>query len=193
MGDKLLMISEVFKDATTSINMLPVAQNDVINLDGFITFNPESAFGTILMNTGGIIVDNLVRVYGTGDIDFYTRNSALKGFDMMIVADDAVGGLFAMQPDGSLSYFAPDTLEWEEMDIDYYTFLSWLCDRERVHKFYENCMQEGFAELIKNIKINEGILYTPPLWTESEETKREMSVVDIEEIYGLQLELYFVL
>ena len=89
-------------------------------------------------------------------------------------------------------YFAPDTLEWEELDIKYSDFVFlFVAGGERIDEFYELCRFDNWQADIKNIKSNEGLLYIPFLW--SKEIKKVKSlkhkIVPIEEIQKLQLEI----
>ena len=45
-----------------------------------------------------------------------------------LIAYDILGGLFAINIEklNSIEYFAPDTLEWEDLEIDYKEFLYWV-------------------------------------------------------------------
>src|SRR5689334_17854253 len=102
--------------------------------------------GAVVYETGGILIDNgWLRVLGSGH-DRLTRTmprwneGRADGF--YLVADDAVGGFFAINggalgPDAkNLYYFAPDSLEWEPLNFGYSTFLQWACAGP-LEKFYE--------------------------------------------------------
>ena len=59
-----------------------------------------------------------LRFYGAGELNFYERND-LFPYSNIIVEEDILGGLFTILNDGNISYFAPDCLEWEVMEISY--------------------------------------------------------------------------
>ena len=59
----------------------------------------------------------------------------------MIVADDLVGGAFAIngtelgdQP-GRVHYFAPDALEWQDTELGHSAFVSWTVEGD-LEAFY---------------------------------------------------------
>lgn len=176
-----------FRSASTTIRVLPVDTLAVEKLSQSLTFNPRSYFGIVLTHTGGIVIDNWVRIYGSGELDFVIRNQELADYDTMIVAEDITGGLFAMTSNGELSYFAPDFLEWEKMEISYGDFLQWITEQERLDLFYETVRFPNWEAAIKAIKTNEGIGYFPFLWAKSEDKERHRELLPILEIQQIQL------
>ncbi|NLM58821.1 MAG: DUF2625 family protein [Clostridium sp.] len=97
----------------------------------------NSVLGQIVINSSGIIVDSTLRVYANGDgVDsrnIYNYNLELHksfGDNVLIVADDIFGGLFAVNNGGfqgeigEIFYFAPDTLEWGNLGINYPEFIT---------------------------------------------------------------------
>ena len=182
-------ILDDFSKATTKIIILPVDTKKIKNLEGYITYNSNSSLAIILSNTGGIIVDNWIRIYGSGEIDFVERNKRLQQYTSMIIAEDIIGGLFAINPNGEMLYFAPDMLEWENMEIDYYSFLSWVCEKERVDLFYEIFRFDKCEEMVSNMNYAQGILHIPFLWLDDEGKDRSKNIVPIIEIQNLQFEI----
>lgn len=80
--------------------------------------NNESLLGAIIYNCGGIVIDNWIRIYGAGELDFASRNQ-LFPYEDIVVGEDIIGGLFVMLEGGNVGYFAPDTLEIEDMEISF--------------------------------------------------------------------------
>ena len=90
-------------------------------------------------NSGGIIIDNWIRIYGCGDINVVEKNKLYnKDHNMdILIGEDVLGGLFALKDD-FIYYFAPDTNEWENLNIYYTQFLDWILNNKQgVNKFYE--------------------------------------------------------
>lgn len=84
----------------------------------------QSLLCTIICNTGGIIVDNWVRILGQDTncgkgVMHYNRNPEFldETDGLFIIANDIVGGLFAIDisrfdnDNNNVWYFALDTLE----------------------------------------------------------------------------------
>ena len=97
----------------------------------------HSTMGAVVYETGGIFIDHgWLRVLGSGHerlkrtLPSWNKDRA-NG--LYLVADDAVGGFFAMNG-GALGedlknvyYFAPDSLDWEPLNLGYSDFLHWTC------------------------------------------------------------------
>ena len=98
--------------------------------------SPESVLGAVVVNTCGIVFDNWVFVIGQSSDNFGILNFSEKmNYDsngLLVVATDIVGGVFALnmgrftEDQGLVWYFAPDTLEWESLDMNYSQFIVWL-------------------------------------------------------------------
>ena len=74
----------------------------------------------------------------------------------LIVGHDVLGGVFALNGHdpaavdrpgvpGQMTYFAPDSLEWEAMEMGHSTWLTWLLSG-RLEKFYESMRWPGWRE-----------------------------------------------
>ena len=90
-------------------------------------------------NSGGIIIENWIRIYGCGDINVVEKNKLYNKDNNMdiLIGEDVLGGLFALKDD-LIYYFAPDTNEWENLNIYYTQFLDWIVNNNQsVNKFYE--------------------------------------------------------
>ena len=95
---------------------------------GHMGISSDSVLGTVVLYTAGICIDNWIRIIGQkskehNGISQYnldeTKEECIIRKGMLIVAQDIVGGIFAINmskfKDGikQVWYFAPDTLEWE--------------------------------------------------------------------------------
>jgi hypothetical protein len=74
----------------------------------------------------------------------------------LVAGHDVLGGVFALNgrdpaaegrlgAPGQMTYFAPDTLRWEPMDISYPAWVSWLLSG-RLAKFHEALRWPGWQE-----------------------------------------------
>ena len=135
----------------------------------------DTAVGQVITNIKGIIIDNTIRILGSGrknelaSIEEYNYEvSKYLGKDIFIIADDVFGGIFALKKDninadGMIYYLAPDTLEWENLEITYFEFLSFFLSNKS-QAFYKTFIWSTFSEDVKSIKYNQGILIYPYLW-----------------------------
>ncbi len=98
-------LNKMFSDSSKSIKLNKNKTNDGQNTLDILKITSKSALGSILFNTSGITVDNWIRVLGSENqenrgILSYNKideNGASNAIEkMLIVADDVVGGVFAL-------------------------------------------------------------------------------------------------
>ena len=156
-------------------------------------FNPESLLGVIVSKTSGFTVDNWVRVLGQG-ISEYNKDKTEVTDGMLVVAFDVVGGLFALnvgrfeEAQSAVWYFAPDTLEWESLDVSYTGFIKWALTGD-TDGFYSNMRWDSWEQDCKTIPFEEVMLIYPFLWAnECNINTASKRVVAFNELYNLNLE-----
>lgn len=71
---------------------------------------------------------------------------------------------------GVIYYFAPDTLEWESIEMNYSEFLQW-CVLGNISKFYQSFKWNDWRQMAKEVKFNDGILIYPFLWSKEHNHK----------------------
>ena len=83
-----------------------------------------------------------------------------------LIAYDILGGLFAISIEklNSIEYFAPDTLEWEDLEIDYKGFLYWVTTNQ-LDLFYQELIVSDLFELDLSLETNEVVLTYPFMWS----------------------------
>lgn len=83
-----------------------------------------------------------------------------------LIAYDILGGLFAINIEklNSIEYFAPDTLEWEDLEIDYQEFLYWVTTN-RLDTFYQELIVPDLLTLDLSLEKNEVVLTYPFIWS----------------------------
>jgi hypothetical protein len=149
----------------------------------------RSMLGGLTLNCGGLLVDDgWVRVFGGGSgrdgslpslarVNGFpeTFEPAWQAGAGLVVAHDVLGGVFALngmepaaagrpgQP-GQMVYFAPDTLEWEALEIGHSAWLAWLLS-ERLEGFYSALRWEGWREETAAAGPAQGISVFPFLWS----------------------------
>ncbi|NUP52779.1 MAG: DUF2625 domain-containing protein [Catenulispora sp.] len=172
----------------------------------------RSMLGAVTLNCGGLVLDDgWVRVYGGGS----GRDGALPSlarvnefpatFDPgwrppagLVVGHDVLGGVFALNgadpaaegrpgEPGQMTYFAPDSLEWEALGVGHSAWLSWLLGGD-VAGFYSRLRWGGWREDAAAATFEQGINHFPPLWSKEahddlDATSRK--AVPMREVLGL--------
>ena len=162
-------IKSILKSSTKNIKILSSNYNNSLNN---LNINENSVLGQVIINTGGIFIENYIRLFGSGDeensYNIYKYNLELKKYfddNIIIIGNDIFGGLFSLNKEkNNILYFAPDTLEWEDLDITYKEFIKFVTS-EKIDEFYKSYKWSTFQEDIKKVKFNEGILIYPFLWS----------------------------
>jgi hypothetical protein len=119
----------------------------------------------------------------------FTEESGLRTH--LLIADDAVGGSFAVGCDrggfkgGDLSYLAPDTLRWESLDMGFSEFLR-SCFSGRLDAFYADYRWAGWESEVEALAGDQVFSIAPPPFLKGEPfSKRRRAAVPIAEAYGL--------
>lgn len=132
-------------------------------------------------------------------IEYYNNINNIKHIlsdNWRIVAYDVVGGIFALEVDdkdkinNSIWYFAPDTLEWESLEMNYAQFVAWVF-QGNTDEFYEYMRWETWGNDCEKVSLEQGVLIYPFLWaSECDIEKASKKVVPIEEIFSLNVNNY---
>ena len=184
----------ILKSSIKNVKILsPNTCNNTLNN---LNIDENSILGQVIINTGGIFIENYIRLFGSGDeknsYNIYKYNLELKKYfynDMIIIGDDVFGGIFSLNKEkNTILYFAPDTLEWEDLEITYKDFIKY-ASSEKIDKFYKLYKWSTFQEDIKEIKFNEGILIYPFLWSnECNIEKAKKDIVPFSELLQINME-----
>ncbi len=176
--DKLKIITELISGSAKEVKLLPVEEDVLKLISENVQLDAEGLLGTVVLNFGGIVIDNWLRIYGAGKANFYKRNTDFS-FNGILVAEDILGGLFAWAENGYIWYFAPDTLEWEDLEIDYSQFINW-CLNGDTDAFYSDFRWSTWREDVANLPIEKGMSFYPFLWAKAESmdarSRREISM-----------------
>lgn len=187
MDKNFQRILDEMKSSAKMVKVLPVDDAIRKGIRERYQINPESLFGLILANTGGVVIDNWIRLYGAGEIDIISRND-LFPFENLAIAEDILGGLFVFSGNGNIGYFAPDCLELEDMEIHYGQFLYW-CLHGDTDTFYKDYRWKNWQKDIQKLGYNEGVAFYPFLWAQAEDLEsRKRTIVPIDEMIGLEFE-----
>ena len=167
-------IQQMFGDSGCDIIVLPPDEEKarkVRSQPG--DFSPLAA---VLAGTGGVSVNGMLRLLGSGTIDFFERNQRLAETGMTIVAEDVFGGIFGLGKDGTLLYLAPDELAVEEF----------ACSSEDMDRFYRDYVKECPGVLFDQLPADKGVSLYPPLWEPSDE-KRSAAAVPMNQLQDVEI------
>lgn len=158
MNDEMFQrILDEIKSSSKTINVLPLDEAARQAMKEKYRIKSGSLMAAILENTGGIVIDNWIRLYGSGELNFVTRNS-LFPFNEIVIGEDILGGLFICLDDGNIGYFAPDCLEMEDMEIKFGQFVYW-CLHGDTDKFYTDYRWDGWQNDASKLKSSEGVAF----------------------------------
>lgn len=158
----------------------------------------RSTLGAVVWETGGVLVHHgWLRLFGSGSDNFsgimaFFAQYQLENAGFLAVAHDILGGVFAINAGGlngnagTIHYFAPDTLEWEDLGLGYTDFFNWALTGD-VHQFYANFYWEGWQDEVANILPEQAIFTMPPLWSEQgkDMAQNTRKIVPLAEVLNL--------
>jgi hypothetical protein len=108
----------------------------------------------------------------------------------IVVADDVVGGFFALHPpEGEVHYLAPDTLEWEPLGTKYSAWFRW-CLTDSLAGFYQDYRGADWKTRVRALEPHQGYLIAPPPWAKEggPYPERAWKGVPVAELYELALD-----
>ncbi|MEH4781218.1 DUF2625 family protein, partial [Escherichia coli] len=88
---------------------------------------------------------------------------------------------------GCVYYFAPDTLNWESLEVGYSEFLQWALSGD-LDTFYENVRWQQWREDVIKLSATEAFTFYPFLWVQSEEA-RTRKVISLTELWEMQYQM----
>lgn len=138
---------------------------------------------------GGIIIDNWIRLYGCGELNVIEKNEKYNNSNdvEILIGEDILGGLFGLK-EGYVYYFAPDTNEWENLEVYYTQFIDWMINKPNdVNQFYELFRWNTWKEDCKKLKITEGYHFYPLLQSNYDIEKRDRKIISIDELIRFNL------
>jgi hypothetical protein len=165
----------------------------------------RSPLGSVIYETGGILVDHgWLRILGSGhprlprSLPAWNRARTFrrdaKPPPFVLVADDVVGGFFAidgggLQVDqGKVCYFGPDTLQWESTRKGYGDFL-YFCLHGDLANFYQRLRWPGWEKEVSRLNGDQAIqIYPPPGTMGPSFDQRYRQHVPIADLYRSQVD-----
>lgn len=167
----------------------------------------RSLMGAIVYETGGLLIDHgWIRILGSGSeqikrtLPDWNKGKTFSEFGepapYLLVADDMLGGLFAInggmlgQDAGNMYYFAPESLKWLPMNIGYSQFLLF-CFETDMNEFYAGLRWQNWQEDAKDFPADYAYNFMPFLWTKEGADINTVSrkAITIEEVYNFNMEM----
>jgi hypothetical protein len=191
--------------ATNRVEILP-PQDDSAREKALLAtqVTTRSPMGALVYESGGILVDHgWLRILGSGhpklsrSLPEWNKNKVPSASGQpppfYLVADDVVGGFFAIDgggletKPGQISYFAPDSLEWEPMEMTYSDFLNWAF-QGAVSSYYADLRWPGWQEDVANVGGHQALSVMPFLSCSGPPIgERSRRAISIDEIYRLHV------
>lgn len=142
-----------------------------------------ATLGAVIYNTGGIMIDNgWLRILGSGSerlnrtVPEWNKGKTITEYGdkptFLLVADDAVGGFFAINYGAfgedlkSIFYLAPNSLQWEPLGLGYTEFIRFCFDSD-LSAFYKGLRWSTWNQFIANLDGNKSYSFRPYLWSEA--------------------------
>ncbi len=200
MSDKWNKLKVMFENASNSVLIKENIESNTKILD-CVNIDYDSFMGQLILNISNISINGYFRVLSGDEKDILNIFEFNKQLDAelyegkLVIAYDIWGGLFAVEKynindNSNLWYFAPDQLEWEEMEITYLDFLLWVCD-EDFNMFHSSFTWAGMESEICDIKEYQGVLVYPYLWSqECDIETASKKFISILEIIQLNADMY---
>ena len=189
-----MQLADLLLNGKNNVEILPPDPERVKENAEFFQANDQSAFGMLLHHSGGVTVNGVARLLGsTNDPDLRdikAFNEQFGGNGFVILGDDIFGGIFALNlgmfPEcvGNMIYFAPDTLEFEDMEIKLSQFFEFLRNSD-LSEFYGQFSPEEYDALrAMNVEFNKTLHILPPQWSAEFNTeKHDVRAIDVNEYY----------
>ena len=202
-----VLVKQWIDTAKNKVEVLPCDTAKARNALYETQVTTRSPMGAIVYMTGGILIDNgWIRILGSGSSKLdrslpewnkgktFGVPAGQPGF--FLIADDVVGGFFAMNGGalgadfGKIYYLAPDNLEWEATNLTYTDFLTF-CFSGNLDQFYSDVRWTGWKEDVSKINGNQAFNFLPPLWMKGGKDLNKVSkrAISVEETYHLAMEM----
>lgn len=201
------LVKEWISNAKNKVEVLPISNIEQAKDALYKTqVTTRSPMGTIVYMTGGILIDNgWIRILGSGSekikrsLPEWNRGKSFEEYgeptSFFLIADDVIGGFYILNNGefgkdlGKVYYFAPDTLEFEPLDLTYSDFLNF-CFNGNLKSFYQDYRWKNWENDISKLNGDEVYNFFPYLWTKEGKNIENASkkVIQIEEQYHLNID-----
>ena len=165
--NKMLTMKEILEEFEESPNDIKFLKCNK-NITDSIERPQELKF--ILEHFSYVTVNGYLKILGNDSENGFSYCNELfskcYNSNHCLIAYDILGGLFAINIEklNSIEYFAPDTLEWEDLEIDYKEFLYWVTTNQ-LDIFYQELIVPNLLTLDLSLEKNEVVLTYPFIWS----------------------------
>lgn len=190
-----------FYDAKNQVEIPPAKDPDRAEALVETQVTTRTTMGAIVYETGGLLIDSgWLRILGSGhprlprSLPGWNDGRTLlwRGHTppFLLIGDDVLGGFFAIDggglvAPGNVCYFAPDSLEWENLDRGYSEFVQ-LCLSGDLTLFYEGVRWHGWETDVSELEGDRAYSIYPPLWAQGPPiNERDRRSVPLAELYSL--------
>lgn len=197
-------LAKLFAAAKNELEVLPRTPQRSSEALFSLQVTTRATLGALAFETGGVLVDGgWLRLYGGGsvalprDLGLFNLPPEAGGKarlpGALVVADDAIGGFFAVNggrfpgEQGIVHYLAPDTLQWESLDVGYTEWVHF-CANGELSRFYDDLRWEDWEDDVEALAPDQAICFAPPLFAQGERLEaRARRGVPLEELWGLHV------
>ncbi|MDF3064519.1 MAG: hypothetical protein K0R38_120 [Polyangiaceae bacterium] len=191
------------ESASNTVDVLPVERENANASLLELQVTTRSPMGAIVYETGGLLVDHgWLRILGSGS---HRLPRSLPDWNaevapapsgtpspFLLIADDVLGGFFAIDGGGltgargKVHYFAPESLDWQNLDASYSDFIGFALSGD-LERFYQNSRWPTWRQEIGGLDGDRALSVYPFLWTEGPPVaERSRRPVPIAELWNLQ-------
>ena len=200
------LVETWIKTATNKVEVLTVDSVKASTALFQTQVTTRSPMGAIVYSSGGLLIDNgWIRILGSGHSKLNrslpewnkgkTFNKYGEAPPFLLIADDAVGGFFALNAGGlgkdmgKIYYLTPDGLKWDALGISYSEFLDF-CFNGDIEKFYKGLRWTNWKADVSKLDGNKVYNFYPYLWTKEGKdiNKNSRKPVPVEEQYSLNMD-----
>jgi hypothetical protein len=170
------MVLEWIAAAEVTVEVLPVDRRSADDALLATQVTTRSPLGAIVHHSAGIFVDNeWLRFLAAGGHPRFRRSLPSwndgKAQGIYLVADDVLGGFFALNGGllgddiGKVYYYAPDSLQWQPLDLGYSEFFVWAMTG-RMSSFYKPYRWGNWWRETRELNGDQAFCIYPFLWAE---------------------------
>ncbi|WP_443943951.1 DUF2625 domain-containing protein [Pedobacter sp. AW1-32] len=201
------LVKKWIDSAKNKVEVLPVdsarAKKALYNSQ----LNTYSTLGSVVYNTGGIMVDNgWIRILGSGSaklnrsIPEWNKGKTLQEYGenppYLLIADDAIGGFFAINFGGlgkdlkNVYYLEPNSLTWQPLGAGYGEFMIFCFDSD-LSKFYKGLRWDTWDKFISKLDGNKVYNFYPYLFSAEGKDINKVSkkLVPVEEQFNFNIKM----
>lgn len=160
----------------------------------------RSPMGAVVYESGGLLIDHgWVRLLGSGHARLPRSLpgwNAGRASGLCLIADDVIGGFFAIDGGGigvaesRICYFAPDSLQWDSLDMGYTELLNWLLNGDLQH-FYADYRWPGWEAEVSSVPGDRAFSIQPFPFTKgpplAERSRQPVPLAELFELYVIDL------